>query len=275
DNTGSKITVDNATIFMGWRSNASQATSIVGGTVEGNGLLRNLGAAKLQDLSLGAGLTLTTENKAVTTVSGAKLQTAATNKILAGGTFVMDPATDYLQSGGATVLEGGSLTAPKGLQIAGELRGSGTITGNVRLDGEVNLEASSGLKVVGDYTQSAGGRMTIGLSADATHNGRLSVTGNAALDGSLMVLTPVGFRGGQQVNAEVLTFATRTGSFTEYLASQSGPEYSVLALFGPSSLVVQLNSMPLAVGGPAPQTLRFYSRGAAFALELPEASEVR
>ena len=94
-----------------------------------------------------------------------------------------------IASTGTLDLSGGAVTAPT-LNVAGLLKGAGTVTGNVINSGTVAPGASPGvMNIVGDYTQSASGTLQIelgGLSPGAGHD-QLVVSNNVFLNGTLLV----------------------------------------------------------------------------------------
>jgi len=72
-----------------------------------------------------------------------------TNDIESGGAFTVDAGVHYLQSGGATVLNGGTLTVPAGFAVAGTLRGTGTVVGNVTNSGDVTPDIGAAATMYG------------------------------------------------------------------------------------------------------------------------------
>ena len=91
-----------------------------------------------------------------------------------GGT-ALDFMAPFLQTAGTTDLDGGLLTAALGFDFqAGELRGTGTLTGDVQNAGTLRPGASAGaLTVDGNYLQLGAGTLAIelgGLLAGAEHD---------------------------------------------------------------------------------------------------------
>jgi hypothetical protein len=76
------------------------------------------------------------------------------------GTLYFDQP--YVQTTGSTILRGGNLTTPNGVDIqGGSLGGSGTITAKVTCSGLVNPGDPVGvLRIVGEYVQTASAALT-------------------------------------------------------------------------------------------------------------------
>lgn len=141
-------------------------------------------------------------------------------EILAGTLRIRD---DYIQTSGATVLNGGSLHAaslaghPLELDIQGGIiAGVGTITGNMNNRGFMAPGLSAGLlDVDGNYTENAPGGMNIelgGLTAGTEYD-RLGVTGTAALSGTLNVTLIDGFVPADGDSFTILNAPTVSGTF--------------------------------------------------------------
>ncbi len=263
------VTASGGTVLLGWRG----ASTVAGGTLaaSNHGVYRNVGVTTLQDVTLATGADFTTENRGTTRATGVRVTNYGVNRLAAGSTFSADPGTRYVQAfGGATRLAGGTLTIPLGLELAGTLRGYGTVNGNVTNAGDVTADAAAtGLTIQGDYQQLAGAQLTV--LSDPGAFGRLAVAGSAALDGSLLVVTPDGYASGSTV--EVMTFGARTGQFAECLARTRGPELVARQRFSRTGVAIQVESGAVGVDR-TPHVLRFSTRGADFALELPEAAGV-
>lgn len=143
------------------------------------------------------------------------------------GTMIADPdceleinsATLFSQTGGQTIVNG-TLDVnggPFALQ-GGSLSGIGNVAGDVaNTGGSVEPGNSAGtLRINGNYTQGAGGKLSIQLggAAQGTEYDLLNVTGTALLDGELHVEPINGYapQVGQQF--VILTAPTVTGCFT-------------------------------------------------------------
>jgi hypothetical protein len=165
--------------------------------------------------------------------AGTKTATAAnlaftnsgTVKITGGTLFVN--TVSYKQTGGATQLAGGSLSAAQPADIAGgTLSGFGTITGSVQNAGTVSPSTTAGvLKISGAYQQTKTGVLTsvITGTSPGTKFGQLSVGGQATLAGTLKVNPGNGFNPHGK-SFSVLLYHSRSGKFTTLSGS---PAYTV------------------------------------------------
>jgi hypothetical protein len=124
----------------------------------------------------------------------------------------------YTQTGGSTLLDGGTLSASTSLNIqGGMLTGSGTINANVVNGGRVDPGASGAgtLTINGNYTQLAGGILNIdigGLTAGSQYD-QLNITGMATLDGTLNITLINSFAPSLGDTFRILTFASEMGMF--------------------------------------------------------------
>jgi hypothetical protein len=161
------------------------------------------------------------------TVRGARAQTlpAFTNAGLVAidtGASVTTP--QYVQRGGTTQLEGGTLASTKLAEIlAGDLTGTGTVVGNLSSSGIVSPgdPTIAGLITIqGDYAQTTSGALDVGLggTVPAQTFDQLAVTGAATLSGTLNVTRIGGFAPNLGQSFAILTFASSTGDF----ATKSG-----------------------------------------------------
>jgi YD repeat-containing protein len=130
----------------------------------------------------------------------------------------------YTQTAGNTTLNGGTLASTNALNLpttlniqGGSLGGIGTVTANVVNAGQVSPGASSGiLNISGSYTQTAAGVLNIeigGLTA-GTEFDRLIITGSTTLNGTLTISLIGGFVPGAGNTFQVMTFGSRSGTFT-------------------------------------------------------------
>ncbi len=123
----------------------------------------------------------------------------------------------------------GSLEAPSGLSLnsGSTLRGSGTVTGLVSSFGRVAPAGT--LDIVGNYVQSAAGALAGRLEMDIAGTGagqsdRLSVTGNASLNGVLEVTLAQTYA--PSVGDTIVLVSatgTRTGTFSNIILSNNPP----------------------------------------------------
>ena len=131
-----------------------------------------------------AGATLTTGgafNAFGPVTVGGTLRGSATGPINAAGQVITVPGT--------VDLNGGSVTASN-VSVTGLLKGIGTVNGNVSNSGTVAPGASPGiLNIIGTYTQTASGVLQIEIGGTVPGSGydQVAVTGNAFLDGTLLI----------------------------------------------------------------------------------------
>lgn len=133
-----------------------------------------------------------------------------------GGTFSATGA--YVQTGGLTTLDGGTLDAGNLMEIqAGELRGNGSILADLASAGTCRPGLSPGsLFVDGNYTQSPTGVLEIeigGLAPGLRGFDQLVVSGTASLAGAINVLLFGGYEPEVTDSFAVITAATRIGTF--------------------------------------------------------------
>jgi hypothetical protein len=97
----------------------------------------------------------------------------------------------------------------------GHVRGDGTITSDVTNAGEISPGTSPGaLNINGDYAQTAAGTLVLELASDTSHD-QLFVTGNAALNGALVVNLINGFAPGSGDSFTVIAADTIAGTFAQ------------------------------------------------------------
>jgi hypothetical protein len=186
--------------------------------------------------------------------------------IYAGGSFsVVSPGTTYSQIPwevggknyvGSTVVNG-KLIAPTIDIRVGTLSGSGTIYGNVLLDGTLSPGDSPGtLTIVGDYTQESQGVLEMEI-ASATAGGWdvLNVQGNVTLD-NLLEISLLGYTGQLGDAFPILMW---TGSLTlesgfQLSAPSLGNGLHFHALWGSTLLTMQVLADE---SGPVPEPSAF------------------
>ena len=196
---------------------ASIATNAAGITLNGGSaqIVNQSSVNALSGLATnGSGGTLTLTNGANLTTSGAFSNAGA---LSVGSSSTFTAGGDYTQTGGSTTLASGTLTAGTVDIQGGTLSGVGTVNGSVTNGGQVTPGASAGtLAISGNYTQSSGGKLNVeigGLTADTQHD-RLTVTGAAALDGTLDIQLINSFTPVTGNSFEILTCGSRSGSFS-------------------------------------------------------------
>jgi hypothetical protein len=125
--------------------------------------------------------------------------------------------TDYTQTGGATLLDNGALTAVRNVLIqGGRLAGIGSVSAQmVSNAGEVGPGNSVGLiNIRGDYVQTSAGklRIQIGGTGDMQFD-RLVVSGNATLDGILSIELLDSYAPALGDRFRIINYGSRTGTF--------------------------------------------------------------
>jgi hypothetical protein len=274
NSTGSQIIAGSNNFYLGWRQ---PAATVLGGvlTCTAGGIFSNAGSVNLNAVTIGSGATLRTVAGTTTHITGGSLTNKGTSYVDFGGTINVDAGYYYLQQAGATTILKGTLKVPTGsMQLQGTLSGTGTVVGNVSNTGIISPDNSTtSLKIQGDYAQLSGGQLNIGIAGtSAGQFGKLTVTGNATLDGTVAVATSNGFVPTPGQDFQVMAFASRAGQFAQ---TQTNPGLQVAPLYNPADVTLQaVSALGVTDPGALPATLRFYSRGVGFALELPAAAEV-
>ena len=130
-------------------------------------------------------------------------------------------SNNFTQSGGRTVIAGGSLTsATNVINInAGIVDGIGTLVGNVTNAGTIRpggLGVAGTLNITGNYAQTAAGSLVldIGGVTVGTQYDRLAITGTATLNGTLSESLISAFAPAAGTTFRPLTFASATGDFS-------------------------------------------------------------
>jgi hypothetical protein len=158
----------------------------------------------------------------------------------------------YTQSAGETTLDGGTLAVNGGSGLvdiqAGTLDGQGTISGNVRNAGQLNVGTSGTpgvLTINGDYTQAGSGslQVEIGGTASGSAYDVLAVTGEASLAGTLTVALINGFTPDPTDQFQILTYRTLSGTFD---AIDPPPGWTIDPQYGDQGLSIELS--PAASG---------------------------
>jgi hypothetical protein len=123
----------------------------------------------------------------------------------------------------------------------GILQGFGTVTANVTSGGQVSPGLSPAiLNETGNYTQSSTGSFTFeigGLTAGTQYD-RLAVTGTAALAGTLSGTLINGFVPAHGDAFTILTFASKTGTFTTLSLPPLAVGWYWITSYLPTSVVI-------------------------------------
>jgi hypothetical protein len=217
-------------------------------TVNGNLTNTSNGFLNLQSGQLSVSKNVS--NSGEVTVHGVEVsQQGATLTVGSGGT--------YTQTAGTTDVNG-TLIAPTVDIAGGSLLGRGTIAGNVINDsivlpGHINL-SDLRLKIDGNYTQGADGRLVINFVDNLFVPG-LNITGQASLDGTLYVdfirIVP-----GPNTDFPILKAGSITGDFTTVnIVGITCPT----CFFDPSTGTLDMGSSPS--GTPEPGSLILFGTG--------------
>jgi hypothetical protein len=257
----------------------NSTATILGGTIDaaGAGTVYVQGTATLRDVTLAPAATLRTWPGATTIATGTAFTNRGTSRVQ--GTFTVGNTTNYIQSGGATSLEGGSLNAGRPVQIqGGELRGYGTIAANVASFGTVSPDPLLGaLTIQGDYFQYPSGLLNVGFAGSGPgQNSLLQVTGNAALDGTVSAAAVNGYAPVPGRQYEVLSYGSLSGAFGTVRGDLAG-QLDVTALYDADGMGLLVTGVTGVDPRLQPRALRFYGRGgveAAFVIELPRDATV-
>jgi len=224
---------------------------------------------------------------------------AATTSVALGGTLLANAiitvnhkiSTAPCPLGTLTrLIGGGSLVRVNGfsLQAGDTLEGVGTIQGPVPSSGVVSPGTEPAatrfatLNVNGNYVQNADGRLIVQIGDAPTNQfDKFAVSGTATLAGTLDVRLPAGFAPSPGEQFTVMTYASRTGAFSN-ITFQGYPAGAALSVAQtPTAVVVTAGTIAVDVPAePLPVELSFGGTsgsrdGAAFTLALPEKARVK
>lgn len=197
------------------------------------GLIRNAGGGRL---TLKNGATVSTF---------AAVRNAGKITVEAGSTFT---TPGYTQVSGATVLDGSTSTlaagtAP-GLSIeGGSLRGTGVVQGTVTNSGGTVMPGGTTpgtLTVQGNYTQTALGSIDLDVAGTSSYDS-VAVTGAAAFNGRLALLSSVSYVPVLGDAFTFLTYGSQTGAFASFSGTSlpGGLSYSIQLQPQSATAVVQ------------------------------------
>jgi uncharacterized repeat protein (TIGR01451 family) len=163
----------------------------------------------------------------------------------------------YTQTAGMIILSGGALNSTTTLNIqGGSLIGAGAITANVSNSGGIvspsKANAPTGptgiISITGNYTQTAAGALNVDLGGTSAGTGfdQLTVSGTATLAGLLNVTTLSGYVPNANDAFKVLSWASRSGSFTT-INFINTPQYrSYQANYNQNDLTLVTQAIPVA-----------------------------
>ncbi|MBP6471798.1 MAG: hypothetical protein KBE23_08560 [Chloroflexi bacterium] len=140
----------------------------------------------------------------------------------------------------ATNLNGGSLEVDGLLDIqGGALTGSGTILGDVQNGGQIAPGESPGnITIQGSYTQTVSGTLTMELGISAQDF--LTVTGTAALTGTLEINLLEGYTPAPPDSFRVLAYTSHTGTFGALLLPTLSGGLGWDVVYEPDGVYVQV-----------------------------------
>lgn len=232
---GGTVNVGSATnLYSTGRLNLLNEATLTGEINSFGGLISTRGATTLTNaIHLHAGGVSVEPNLAdgVATLSGVIDGAGGLTKstligITGNGTLVLTAANTY--TGPTTVNRGtllidGSITSPTTVNSGAALGGSGTIAADVINNGIVAPGNSPGtLSIAGNYTQNAGGKLTIEIESPDDFD-RLAVTGAMALGGTLEISLINGFTPSADQAFDILSWGSLTGAFQSViLPTQEG-----------------------------------------------------
>jgi hypothetical protein len=189
-----------------------------------------------------AGATFRKSAGSGTTTMGGPFNNSGTVDVRSG----MLTLSTFVQTAGSTLLNGGGISIGTGtLNInGGSLGGAGTVTGNVSNAGAVSPGASAGtLAITGNYTQTATGVLNIEVGA-ASYD-VLQVGGAATLAGTLNITRLSGYVPPAGSSFPVLTYASRSGSFTTTNGLDTGGGQTFQPTFGATAFALNVGSNPV------------------------------
>lgn len=162
---------------------ALNGTDVTLGMLAGTGGTLSLGSADLTVAGRGGG----TVGTVITGSGGLNLTGGGFLNLMAANTY-----TGPTSISNGVLAVNGSITSDVTVGSAGQLRGSGTIFGNVNAGGVTAPGNSSGtLNVAGSYTQAAGSTYQVEVNA-AGQSDLVNVTGTALINGGAVAVLPAG-----------------------------------------------------------------------------------
>jgi hypothetical protein len=150
----------------------------------------------------------------------------------------------FIQNAGQTVLNGGKLAFSQVAQLlGGTLTGTGTITGSLSNNAAIGTGASPGLLTIsGNYSEGPNAHLAIKLGGTlaGTNYDQLSVSGSAALAGTLDVSYWNGFTPAAGSFYTVLACNARTGFFSAITA----PTNTAATVYTAKTVLVEPGNSP-------------------------------
>lgn len=168
-------------------------------------------------------------------------------QIRIGPTSTLMAPGNYVQTGGATILETGTFAAALMNIQAGVLTGNGTVTSPVSSAGSVRPGLSPGQIIVsGTYAQTGAGDLTIEIGGSTAGSGydRLNVSASATLNGALKVSLINGYDPPVAATFDVLIAGSIANTFasTQLPALSGGRCWNVA--YSASTVRLSVHSQP-------------------------------
>lgn len=226
--TGTLLTLSGAL------SGGAPLTKVGGGQVDITGSL----GASLVTVAAGTFHTVNTATVGTFVNAGGTAAVAGTGSLAVGGT--------YLQTGVATLLGGGMISAAQVSLRRGVLNGSGTIVGNLINAATINIGgvgATGVLAIMGDYTQTADGVLNIEIGGPEaiTQYDVLMITGSATLDGTLnLILINDYVPPSDATFLPISSEGTRTGAFATITGLMFSPFQAFLPTYFDNGLMLSV-----------------------------------
>ena len=158
------------------------------------------------------------------------------------GDITIASGRTFTVSAGTFNYDGGSISACGTFNLqSGSFVGTGTIAPNFTNSGQVNPGGSPGvINMTSNYTKNSSGQLNIeigGLTA-ATDFDQLNIAGAATLDGTLNISLINSFTPNLGDSFEIMTFASRSGTFSTVNGLDLGGGLAFQLNFNPTNLTL-------------------------------------
>lgn len=213
--------------FSSYYNSAPNAVTINGGTFTNTGVFYN-GLSHIGTVTIDAGTFTNTATGAIIQNSGGSFSnsgTFANSGALSGGTFTNEAGGLFVQSSGGALGSGGALTF---------LNHGKVDIGPTSVSAPITTTA-----LTGSFTQSATGSLAIRADWATGTSDRLSISGNAALAGELVV-TPLNFPTAPGLSKTFENVITATGGITDNGLTVPGTAIISYALEKPDAHTLDL-----------------------------------
>ncbi len=151
----------------------------------------------------------------------------------------------YIQTGGSTSLQGGTLATVPHAQVdieAGTFSGPGSVEGDLKNAANLDLGSALGtLSVTGNFTQTATGSLSVALggTAPGTQYDQVQVSATANLGGTLDISLVNGFGPSAGQQFQVLTFAASSGNFATVNGLAQNNQTILQSVLNPTNLTLE------------------------------------